>query len=384
MSKVSVPALRDVQNGTELYLFFVPAQVFESLNIKVEQFDPNKSYEDEEQGYQRNAEIARMRKFARYLSQPDAISPTAILLNDRLGATSFDRGSLTFDPVHPVFNVDGQHREGGYEIRLKNDPTFGNFPIPVVMTKRMPKLREMIQFNVVNDTQKGVATSLVKAILSQVHADQGDKVIEEAGKGRDVVLYKTVEALNSQPNSPWHGFITLANQKAWTKKEKAEDQSRTKTRLVRAESFVDSLKPVHDYMTMFFDQMNIDKRVAKLSNTVRDFWEAIQEQMPEPWEEPQHYTLFQAGGVGPLHLVLKGLLAPMHVAHRSWDKENFKAMIQEASLLTDHDFWRSTDGDGNIIEDGRTRARIYSGKANWPDLAKMVKESIDENAPAVK
>ncbi|HEX9430594.1 MAG TPA: DGQHR domain-containing protein, partial [Candidatus Bathyarchaeia archaeon] len=328
----------------------------------------------------------RMRKFARYLSQADAISPTAIFLNDRLGTTAYDkdRGVLTFDTAHPVFNVDGQHREGGYELRVRSDPTFGKFPIPVIMTKRLPKLREMIQFNVINDTQKGVATSLVKAILAQVHDNQGDKVIEDAGKVRDVVLYKTVEGLNTQPASPWHGFIILANQKAWTKTEKAEVPSRAKTRLVKAESFVDSLKPVHDYLTMFFDLLTIDQRVAKLTDIIRDYWEAIREQMPEPWEYPQRFTLFQAGGVGPLHLVLKSLLPPMHQAHRAWDKANFTAMIREASLLTDSDFWRSTDEAGNIIEDGRSRARLYSGKANWPDLARMVKESIEENALTVK
>ncbi len=387
MATLSVPALRDEQNGTEIFMFFVPAQTLKSLNIKVEQFDPGKSYQNEDQGYQRNPEPARMRKFARYLAQPDAISPTAILLNDRLGATKFDKekGLLTFDSTHPVFNVDGQHREGGYEHRLDGDPDFGNFPIPVIMTKHLSKLREMIQFNVINDSQKGVATSLVKAILSQVHENQGDKVIEDAGKVRDVVLYKTVEALNSQPQSPWRGFIILANEKAWTKREKIEVPARAKTRLIKAESFVDSLKPVHDYMSsMFFDLSSIDHRVTMLADTVRGFWSAIREQMPEPWEKPQQYTLFQSGGVGPLHLVLKSLLTPMLKAHRAFDADNFKAMIQDASLLTDADFWRSTDDDGNLIEDGRARARLYSGKTTWPDLARMVKESIDESAPTMK
>src|SRR5687768_11818316 len=79
----SVPAVRSVQNGQQIFTGFIPAKVYAALNIRVERFDASKELDDPDQGYQRSPENNRARKFTRYLDQPDAVSPTAILLNDR-------------------------------------------------------------------------------------------------------------------------------------------------------------------------------------------------------------------------------------------------------------------------------------------------------------
>ena len=48
-------------------------------------------------------------------------------------------------------------------------------------------------------------------------------------------------------------------------------------------------------------------------------------------------------------------------------------MISGSDLLTDADFWSSSNDDG---------ARIYSGKANWPDLAKRIIRDLEEGMAA--
>jgi len=65
--RYSVPALRAVQNGQELFLFFLPAKALKALPIQVEKFDPDKPYDDPQQGYQRSAEKNRASRFSRYL-----------------------------------------------------------------------------------------------------------------------------------------------------------------------------------------------------------------------------------------------------------------------------------------------------------------------------
>src|SRR5438874_802554 len=109
MSQYSIPAVRAVQNCQELFLFFLPAKILDALPIQVEQFDSTKPYDDPQQGYQRTAEKNRARRFARYLQAPDAISPTAIMLNDRCSQTKYDAktGTLTFDTEKtPIYNYD--------------------------------------------------------------------------------------------------------------------------------------------------------------------------------------------------------------------------------------------------------------------------------------
>src|SRR5439155_23325340 len=88
--RYSVPAARAVQNGQELYVFFLPAKTLNALPIRVEQFDPDKPYDHPDQGYQRTAERNRARRFARYLETPDAVSPTALMLNDRDSQSKYD------------------------------------------------------------------------------------------------------------------------------------------------------------------------------------------------------------------------------------------------------------------------------------------------------
>src|SRR5207237_646581 len=88
--RYTVPAVRGVQNGQELFLFFLPAKVLKELPIKVEKFDPDKPYDDQNQGYQRSPERNRARRFSRYLEASDATSPTAIMLNDRDRQSKYD------------------------------------------------------------------------------------------------------------------------------------------------------------------------------------------------------------------------------------------------------------------------------------------------------
>src|SRR6266852_1098465 len=223
--RYSVPAVRVVQNGQELFLFFLPAKTLDALPIQVEQFNPDKPYDDPDQGYQRLAEKNRARRFGRYLQAPNAISPTAIMLNDRNSQSKYDpkKGELTFDNEKgPIFNYDGQHRDLGYRFRLEGDESFAEFPIPVVMTRGMEKLTEMMQFRTINSTAKGVATALVNAIMAKLQAIEGDDAID-ASDQRNVVCYKATEMVNNDADSPWHQLIALPNQKQWTKREIAED-----------------------------------------------------------------------------------------------------------------------------------------------------------------
>jgi DGQHR domain-containing protein len=371
----SVPAVRAVQNGQELFLLFLPAKTLNALPIQVEKFDPERPYDDADQGYQRAAEKNRARRFARYLEAADAISPTAIMLNDRDSQSKYDAktSTLVFDSNKgPIYNYDGQHRQLGYQFRLEGEESFGGFPIPVVMTRGMEKLTEMTQFQTINSTAKGVPTSLVNAILAKLQSTEGDEAIR-ASDHRSVVCYKVTETLNNDPESPWHHLICLPNQKPWTAREIAEDPLREHTRVLKANSFVDGLRPVYDYTAMLKMAATIDERAQEVASIVNGFWSAIKEKMPEVFEQPHEYALFRSGGVGPMHLVLRDLLVKMHQGHRKFVKNEFLAMLEGSDLLASPEFWQSDNEDG---------ARIYSGKANWPDLAKRLIRDIEDGRAA--
>ena len=93
-----------------MYLVAIPAATLKTLRLKVEHFDStlierfrsNEITKEEylaQQGYQRTVDNNRANKFAAYLQQETAISPTVLLLNDRDGSCQYDEetGMLTFD-----------------------------------------------------------------------------------------------------------------------------------------------------------------------------------------------------------------------------------------------------------------------------------------------
>src|SRR5207302_886075 len=138
------------------------------------------------------------------------------------------------------------------------------------------------------------------------------------------------------------------------------DPMREHTRVIKANSFVDALRPVFDYVTMLNIAGSIDERAEQISQIVNDFWSALKEKMPEAFEQANEYALFKSGGVGPVHLVLRDLMIKMHKGHREYVKDEFLTMLAGSDLLSSAEFWKSDNEEG---------ARIYSGKANWGDLA---------------
>ena len=90
-----------MQNGHVMFLVSVPAANLKQLNLKVERFDStwwthrggeinDEEYLDQ-QGYQRTVDNNRANKFAAYLQQDEAISPTVLLINDRNGACTYNK-----------------------------------------------------------------------------------------------------------------------------------------------------------------------------------------------------------------------------------------------------------------------------------------------------
>jgi hypothetical protein len=99
------------------------------------------------------------------------------------------------------------------------------------------------------------------------------------------------------PASPWHKLIALPNESQWTKRAIAEDPTREHTRVIRASSFVDALRPVYEYLSQLKMAATLDERAQEIASVVNEFWSALKEKMPEAFERPNDYALFKSNGV---------------------------------------------------------------------------------------
>ena len=390
MSILALPALRAVQNGHVMYLVSIPAAKLKELNLKVERYDPAlvERYRGGEitkeqfvalQGYQRTIDNNRANKFAAYLQQESAISPTVLLMNDRGGGCTFDEKTnmLTIDTNVAIFIYDGQHREQGIEKALTNKADLADFPIFVVITAKLPKLKEMTQFKVINGTAKGVKTNLVIEIMTAIQTEESEVSVKDA---KQIACNHATHEINRRDDSPWKGMVALANTVRPKKSEIDDNPDLENKRIIGSQSFLRSLQPVHDYLEAnkwpsvrngtLKTPASLQDRGAKIAEIIVEFWQAVKRQMSDPFETPNDYLLHSSLGVNVMHGVLASLLGDMHRGRRPWLTDDFVTMTEHSEWFNDASQWQKDGGE----------AANYSGYEGMDKLTAVVIESVSTPA----
>ncbi len=296
-------AIRFEQNGRVFYTTAIPANKLVELT-KVDVWDPEKP----KQGYQRAPSEARKRSIARYIKRDDAILPVGGLVNARPEAERDDEpqygsvlhfepdsgdgeisfGTLTIpDEAVPLYIVDMQHRIGGFEVALEENPELGNFPLVVTIADGLSRLEEIDQFDLINTTQKKIRTDLARR-LKVIQAQDLDIRLELDKKGK---LWEAkgpviADILNKSPGV-WFHKILPPN----------KSRKDMPTMIVRETSFVTSLKPI--LQTPYF----LRQKEEHSAELIRRYWEAIRKVFPEPFENPSDHVIQKTPGVFAFHKI---------------------------------------------------------------------------------
>lgn len=354
---ITLPAFKFHQDGHNLFLTLMEADDLDRFT-KIDHYNPDLASDDQRQGYQRREEAPRVKRLGNWLknkvdAEESILLPTALLASTRNADVVFDSkaSTITLSTKNQLHIVDGQHRRAGllYAIREKKREALKTFPVPLVVIENLSKQEEMEQFALVNGTQKGVRTDLVNMILTQLAAAKGDDAIQEKDQWK-VVVSRVIEALNASQDGPWHNMIVMPNETAPTKKEVEANSDLANERLVRATSFMTSLKPIYDYFdnTLFDVQgLTTEQRASKLAEVVGQFWIALRDLNPEVFSNPGAYVIQKTPGIFALHRVCKRLLPVMHMARRNWDAENFKIMLSPCEEFENSEYWDAKNGDAS-------------------------------------
>lgn len=303
-------------------------------------------------GYQRNPSKARINKLKADLLRKRVDLPTAILLNLRdpgakeaLVRAGSD-GTWTLDlgpnnprqptPYGPFRVVDGQHRLVALQELLDDDPDrWGGFIVPFVCMLGGTERQEIEQFYVVNSTAKSVRTDLALDLLKQ-RAEASADVMErltERGEDWKVKAQALVDKLASS-SSLWRGLIRLPN----------EDKGQT---VVTSSGLASSLKSL--LATPYFGNVISEDNRIKILDA---YWAGIRQVLPEPFDQPEDYSLQKGIGVHVMHQTLINVLEILREKGASViDPESYAAVLTTplADLEGDNasgevvdgaDFWR--------------------------------------------
>ncbi len=177
----------------------------------------------DKEGYQRQPQIARIRKLATKILKNDVDLPTLVLLNIRnIEATkSIKENSFEYlPPVHgPMSIMDGQHRILALKSAMemaedqKDNEALERISeklIPFGLTITRDILHEMEIFSDVNGNAKAVAYN-VKKLINQRRYQLGDQSIEDelklSGQEWELLAGQIIEDMSGRINGVWHKRI---------------------------------------------------------------------------------------------------------------------------------------------------------------------------------
>lgn len=263
---IQITVSRFEQNGQIIYLgVMMSSDIIRIADVDVRDERTNPG------GYQRHRDETRCRRIADFINQPTSSLPGSILLNLR-GSSAFlshtnenNLGTLTIpDHKGAAWIVDGQHRIGGFEY------TERKFMLPVVFFENLPRRQEMVNFSIINDTQKGINTSLTMSLLGELRDPNASWKLQ----AHDIVY-----ELNRDPSSPWLERVNMTG-------------ARGMHRPVNLASFANALKPLLRQPS-FFQSMELEDQVLLLNR----FWCVLRDMFPDAWQEPSRYILLKTLGV---------------------------------------------------------------------------------------
>ena len=368
-SAVSCPAVSAEQNGTRVFVGIMPAKDLISVTT-VDHFDSSLPPDDPKQGYQRPPERSRITKIGSHLikailhgeSQGGGLFPTAVVLAARK-PLKFQNGRLSIDGGK-LQVIDGQHRIAGlrYAIEEKLEADLEDFPIAFVAMELGDHIIEMNQFTIINGTAKSVRTDLVNSILTATAASRGDDAVADKDRWR-VVVTKVVDRLDKDTESPWHGLILMPD-------ETGSPKGAANGKIVRATSFMSSLKPVYSWLeeTKFLEQCTgLEGEADKVYDVVAAFWHALRQVSPEVFAAPDDHVMQKTPGLFSLHKLLRYLLPVMFQGRQPWTKDNFVKFLESSPEITDAHFWHK-DAD---------RAGAYGSMKGFEDLYELLRDSVE-------
>jgi len=373
MSTVRIQVLKVNQNSTTFFLGKINAEEIKEY-ATVDRYRSDLPLDHIKQGYQRAEEPVRYKKFANFLiKEVQPFCPTALLLSSQDIDLKYDddKSCVELNSDNKLQIVDGQHRVAGYRhaIYEKKVEKLIGFEVPIIIVPNMSKITEMKQFAVINGTQKSVSTALVNMILTQIAERSGEDKISDKDLDK-VIITRVVEELNKLDGSPWKNLIIMPNEKGYTKKEIRENPKLGNIKIIRATSFMTSLRPIYKYFDDHeFLQGDAKEQSHLFSLYLIEFWKAVKSLVPDAFKNPSKYVIQKTPGLFSLHTICNRLLKRLHGANLKWEECNFNNILQKSESLTNPEFWCADGGE----------ASKYGSMKGFSELANVIDEELTKS-----
>lgn len=359
---MELPAFEIEQNKKKFYTAYMLAeQLCDERRVKADAWSPGNR-----EGYQRRLDTIRARLFAKYIANPDNISPQAVLLSVRESVefTSKDGkyGILSIPDSSILYEVDGEHRIGGLKEAIRRDEIHSGFALPVIIICPVklgkkeaanPRFCEAKQFVVINRTQKTVRADLSDRFIARLTPEQRQE-LEVLGAvetlERTQAAVQIADKLNHKAGSPWEGRIKLPGKKGGDVSQRA---------------FTNSLEPV------LKDPILKTLASDELIDALDQYWTAWRKLCPRAFDEPEHHVIQKTIGLSVLHELFIEAAKLLKGRRKDWTQDNFYEVLDKMTRGVGDEFWHSRGEAGkggsnkSVLKSlsGRLRANFLA--CNW-------------------
>ena len=344
---MKLPALKITQNKKSIYLTLLTPEKLKNTNqIKADVWAPNNR-----KGYQRELEQYRARLFARWISDTNNISPTAVVLSTRQRPkfTSKDGpfGTLEIPDEAVLYEVDGQHRIGGIRWYLEKvgdiDFTLAAVIIsPPMLGSKAAKdasFTEAKNFVVINRTQKRVRVDLSDRFLARLKPSQR-KELEVLGTEEELEATKLsveiVDVLRKKKGSVWKDNIKIPTGGPG---------------IVSETTFVNSLWPI------VTDDKFKGMSAEELADALDNYWSAFAALCPAAFTKPTDYEIQKSHGVYVLHMLFVDVAKWLISSDKELEKNEFKEVLDGMTKGVTAEYWYSR---GDVFKVMGTGYKVFN------------------------
>jgi len=358
-----------------------------------------KDLSESDQGYQRPLNSRRIQSmansFERDIKNGNFLPiPTAIILSDR--GVNYKTSNGEIDLIDGEFKIiDGQHRSKSFSevvTKFKDElPNFSTNHLPVVIikiedpnkTENEKKDLEMKIFKTINETAKRVPVDLALHLLTWRKDTFGSGLANTVTEENRIICNKVVNRLNDRCKT-WKDVILMPADDKYSRADINSNEILAHKRIVKSTSLVNSLKPVLNMVNEKYWNIegqatpSFDGKVDFIYGISKNFWDAIDERMPDISLNAKEYVLHKSTGSFSMHHLLSLLVEYMLEKNMNLKKKDFLKLLNKDLKFLTSEFWVS-----NIVFSEKSRkgeATKYGNMAGFKQLGKVMFQEIKPQA----
>ncbi|MEM4255426.1 MAG: hypothetical protein QXR53_03820 [Candidatus Norongarragalinales archaeon] len=242
-------------------------------------------------------------------------------------------GEIRLPPNQKLWQVDGQHRIAGLRKLIDSfppgDERVEEYPFPVIIIcpnlwvdpkaagLKNIEFTEMLQFVIMNKTQRGVPTDLAEQFLPHIKEEFGGTI----GVSKANLPQQVISGIDWKPHALAIAEYLNRSSKVWSTRIQMANEEPRSGAFINQKAFTDSLEPI-------FKSDLKGTPTEILEKMLDHYWIAIRNICSEAHAQPTKYVLFRRTGVFVMNKLFRYIVLNYVDPNKEITAETFEKILR--------------------------------------------------------